>query len=251
MIVVDTVGKSFGAVNVLRDISFEVGTGEFATLFGPSGCGKTTTLRILAGLEAPDQGSVTVDGVDAASSPDRRGRLVSVVWQEPRLLAWRTAAQNVELGLELLELGLSRAEIRQRALESLDLVGLADSAKALPRYLSGGMRQRVNLARALAVDAEVVLMDEPLANLNEVTEKVRLMEQIVKISHVKRKTIVYVTHGLNEGIFMSDKIIVCSAKPTRVLDEVAITTPRPRDLNADEAKAIRDRVTRLLADQLI
>jgi len=251
MIKIAAITKSFGTLSVLGDISFNVADGAFVTIFGPSGCGKTTLLRILAGLERPDRGTVTVNGVDAFAEPDHHIRTISVVWQDPRLLPWRTALQNISFGLELREFGYSRAELRSRAMDALRLVGLADFAQALPRELSGGMRQRVNLARALVLDTDIVLMDEPLANLNEVTEKVSLMKQILKIWEMKKKTILYVTHGLNEGIYLSDKIIVCSTKPTSVIEQVEVKVPRPRDLTCNEANELRALVTRLMDTQLV
>src|SRR5262249_41473232 len=155
--------KSFGALRVLSDISFRADRDEFVTIFGPSGCGKTTVLRILAALETPDAGRVLVDGVDGLARLDDYKKKISIVWQDPRLLpgppTWGTVAFSLERGTR----GRRRPDVLGRASQALELVGLRPFASTLPRQLSGGMRQRVNLARALALDAEIMLMDEPLA----------------------------------------------------------------------------------------
>lgn len=250
MISIRSIAKQFGPVAVLKDISVEIVDGQFVVLFGPSGCGKTTMLRILSTLEHPDSGSVVVDGVVAHHDADGYRQKISFVWQDPRLLPWRSALGNVMLPLELRG-GLSKDEIMARARDALDFVGILQSSGLLPRHLSGGMRQRVNLARALALDTEIMLMDEPLANLNEVTDKQVLMRDFQKLWEIKRKTILYVTHSLDESIYLADKIVVCSDKPTVVLSEEPISMPRPRDMNSPDAKQIRENITNLLGTRMI
>ena len=246
MIEVTGLAKSFGELAVLRDISFRVDRDEFVTIFGPSGCGKTTILRILAALETPDAGRVLVDGVDGLAHRDDYKRKISIVWQDPRLLPWRTAVGNVAFSVEMRHPEVPRDEVARRAGRALELVGLAAFAGSLPRQLSGGMRQRVNLARALALDADIMLMDEPLASLNEITDKRQLMSGISAIWEMKRKTVVYVTHSVSEAVSLSDRIVVFSDKPTRILGEIRVPAARPRDLTSREIVEICNRVTELL-----
>jgi ABC-type nitrate/sulfonate/bicarbonate transport system ATPase subunit len=246
VIEVSGLAKSFGELRVLSDISFRVDRDEFVTIFGPSGCGKTTILRILAALETPDAGRVLVDGVDGLARRDDYKRKISIVWQDPRLLPWRTALGNVAFSLEMRHPDLPRPEVMGRAGRALGLVGLTAFASTLPRQLSGGMRQRVNLARALALDAEIMLMDEPLASLNEITDKRQLMGAISAIWEMKRKTVVYVTHSVSEAVSLSDRIVVFSDKPTRILGEIRVPVARPRDLTSKEVVEICNHITELL-----
>jgi ABC-type nitrate/sulfonate/bicarbonate transport system ATPase subunit len=246
VIEVSGLAKSFGELRVLSDISFRVDRDEFVTIFGPSGCGKTTILRILAALETPDAGRVLVDGVDGLARRDDYKRKISIVWQDPRLLPWRTALGNVAFSLEMRHPDLPRPEVMGRAGRALGLVGLTAFASTLPRQLSGGMRQRVNLARALALDAEIMLMDEPLASLNEITDKRQLMGAISAIWEMKRKTVVYVTHSVSEAVSLSDRIVVFSDKPTRILGEIPVPVARPRDLTSKEVVEICNHITELL-----
>ncbi|MBI2881201.1 MAG: ABC transporter ATP-binding protein [Candidatus Tectomicrobia bacterium] len=249
MIRFQSVTKSFGPVEVYREISFEVNRGELVTLFGPSGCGKTTLLRTLAGLEKSDAGRISVD------LPQRTGNsgtlAVSIVWQDPRLIPWRTAEENVTFALELKDPSMPRDERVRRAAEALAFVGLSPARNKLPRELSGGMRQRVNLARALALDAPLLLMDEPLANLNEVTEKKLLLDKILNLWGLHAKTILYVTHSVNEALFLSDRIVALAGKPTSVRSILSVGIARPRDLDSDEAIEVRRRLSSLYGGELV
>ena len=246
MIEVSGLTKSFGALRVLSDISFRADRDEFVTIFGPSGCGKTTVLRILAALETPDAGRVLVDGVDGLARLDDYKKKISIVWQDPRLLPWRTTLGNVAFSLEMRNPDLPRPDVLGRACQALELVGLRPFASTLPRQLSGGMRQRVNLARALALDAEIMLMDEPLASLNEITDKRQLIGAIASMWELKRKTVIYVTHSVSEAVSLSDRIVVFSDKPTRILGELRVPVARPRDLTSKEVVDICNQIRQLL-----
>lgn len=250
MIEVSNLAKSFGRVRVLNDIGFKVNRGEFVTTFGPSGCGKTTLLRMLACLETPDSGQILLDGLDAFRHSEEYKKRISIVWQDPRLLPWRTAAGNVTFSLEMRHPDLNKGEAKVLTEKALGLVGLLEFAHCLPRQLSGGMRQRINLARALVLDSDIMLMDEPLASLNEITDKKGLMIEISKIWEIKRKTIIYVTHSVSEAVFLSDRIIVLSDKPTNILREVPVPLPRPRNLTSKEATAICNQITELLGGMI-
>jgi NitT/TauT family transport system ATP-binding protein len=207
---------------VLRNVNFEVRQGEIVSLIGESGCGKTTLLRIIQGLVRLDSGQVLVDGV-AVSAP---GRDRGFVFQQASLLPWRSALQNVEFGLELQ--GIPKLERRQRALALLELVGLSAAADQYPHQLSGGMQQRIGLARALAIDPAILLMDEPFSALDAQTREV-LQAELIRIHEHTAKTTLFVTHDLDEAIYLSDRVVVLAAKPGRVkrVIDVPFAHPRP------------------------
>ena len=207
-------------VPALGEVSLTVAAEEFVAILGPSGCGKSTLLQILAGLLAPSGGSVWFEG---ASEPGRP--VTAMVFQEFALFPWRTVQANVEFGLE--ELGVGRAERAARARRHLELTGLAGFESRYPHQLSGGMRQRVGIARALAVDPAVLLMDEPFSALDAQTRQL-MQEELLAIWERTRKTIVYVTHNIQEAVFMADRVVVLSRRPGRVLAEVPIELERPR-----------------------
>lgn len=212
-----------GPVVALRDVTFAVGGGEFVALIGPSGCGKTTLLHILAGLLAPTGGEVSVP-------PRRPGRPpTAVVFQGISTLPWFTVRQNVEYGLRLQ--GVPRRERHERAEAHIGQVGLLAFADAYPFQLSEGMRQRVSIARALATDPEILLMDEPFANLDE-QNRLLLQEELLRIWQESRKTVLFVTHSLDEAIRLADRVLVLSASPGRILTEVRVPFDRPRDFRA-------------------
>jgi NitT/TauT family transport system ATP-binding protein len=194
---------------VLRNVSFEVREGEIVSLVGESGCGKTTLLRIIQGLVRLDSGSVMVDGAPIVAAGRDRG----FVFQQASLLPWRSARRNVEFGLELQ--GIARPQRAQRAAELLDLVGLAQAANQYPHQLSGGMQQRVGLARALAIDPAILLMDEPFSALDAQTREV-LQAELLRIHEKTAKTTLFVTHDLDEALYLSDRVIVLAAKPGRI-----------------------------------
>jgi len=208
-------------LNVLRNVNFDVRQGEIVSLIGESGCGKTTLLRIIQGLIRLDSGAMLVDGA-AVGKP---GRDRGFVFQQANLLPWRTAQQNVEFGLELD--GMSRAERAERAVKLLDLVGLGHAAQQYPHQLSGGMQQRIGLARALAINPALLLMDEPFSALDAQTREVLQLE-LMRIHDATKKTTLFVTHDLDEAIYISDRVVVLAAKPGRVKKIIDVPFPHPR-----------------------
>ena len=210
-------------------VEFSVSGGEIVSLIGPNGCGKSTILRSIAGLVRPSRGQVLLDG-GAIDGPDPR---IGLVFQEPRLLPWRTVARNVAYALELA--GFPRPVREVRVLELLRRVGLQDSATVLPAQLSGGMRQRAALARALALEPEVLLLDEPFSALDAMTRD-RFNLELLRLWGRLRTTIVVVTHSISEAIFLGDRVIVLGARPGRVVADIAVPLSRPRTIDQlDEA----------------
>lgn len=235
------VGLTLGGEAIYDDLSFSVERGEFVCLLGPSGCGKSTALRLIGDLLAAKSGTVTVGG----KPPSQAWQDVAFVFQSPRLAPWRNALENVLLGVELRS---GRAQARQseaRARELLALVGLSDSAHKYPSMLSGGERQRVAIARALAVDPSIVLMDEPFSALDPNTRR-RLRSEIESIWQRTGRTVVLVTHDIEEAIVLADRIVLLSNKPTRVLESISVEVPRPRRLSGHpDLQALRERLQRL------
>lgn len=216
------VGKSFkdGQIRALDNISFDVQPGEFISLVGPSGCGKTTLLRIMNGLIPADEGEVRVLGAAPVPGPD-----LAMVFQSARLLPWLTVAANVEFVLQLK--GFSRGDRSARARALLGTVGLRDFAEAFPHELSGGMQQRVGLARALAVEPKVLLMDEPFAALDAMTREV-LRKELLQLWSRRGIAIVFVTHDIDEAILLSQRIVLLRPRPGRVDEIVEVAFPEPR-----------------------
>ena len=208
-------------ITALQDVSLVIAAGEFSVLVGPSGCGKSTLLDLLAGLSAPSSGTISLDGVAVSGPGPDRG----VVFQQYALLPWRSARGNVEFGLEAV--GLSRAERRERAAYYLDLVGLGGFADRHPHELSGGMKQRVAIARSLAVDPDVLLMDEPFAALDAQTRE-SLQDELLRIWARTGKTIVFITHGIDEAVFLGQRVTVLTSRPARVKEVIPIELG-PRD----------------------
>jgi NitT/TauT family transport system ATP-binding protein len=215
-----------GPVHALRDVDLTIAKGDFVSFIGPSGCGKTTFLRVAAGLEAPTGGSVTVNGM----TPDeaRRKRAYGYVFQAAGLYPWRTIAGNVKLPLEIM--GYDRAEQDARVRRVLELVDLQGFEKKFPWQLSGGMQQRASIARALAFDAEILLMDEPFGALDEIVRD-HLNEQLLKLWARTEKTIGFVTHSIPEAVYLSTKIVVMSPRPGRITDVIESDLPRERPLD--------------------
>jgi NitT/TauT family transport system ATP-binding protein len=214
-------GQKASLLPVLRQLSFDVYENEVVSLIGESGCGKTTLLRIVQGLVRLDSGTILVDG----KRVDGPGRDRGFVFQQATLLPWRTARQNIEFGLELQK--VDRAARTRRARELLELVGLGAAGEQFPHQLSGGMQQRIGLARALAIDPAILLMDEPFSALDAQNREV-LQQELLRIQRSTGKTILFVTHDLDEAIYLSDRIIVMGAKPGRIKRVIDVPFDRPR-----------------------
>ncbi|HEX3176701.1 MAG TPA: ABC transporter ATP-binding protein [Methylomirabilota bacterium] len=229
-IAITGVSKAFGPVQALADVDMSVRAGEFVSVIGPSGCGKTTLLKIVAGLVSADAGRVTV-GDRTVRGP---GRECSVVFQDFALLPWSSAQKNVEFGL-LLQ-GVAPAVRQERARRAIARVGLTGFEAAYPAQLSGGMQQRVGLARALAVNPQVLLLDEPFASIDEQTRRV-LQDDLLRVWSDERKTVVLVTHSMDEAIYLSDRVVVLSPRPGRVHQVLDVPLPRPRELGDVRASA--------------
>jgi len=238
--------KNRESVTALKDFSLEVGRGEFVSIVGPSGCGKSSFLNILLGLIKPDSGEIQLNNAPITGPGQER----AMVFQEFGLLPWRTVTANVELGLELK--GIAPALRAERATELITLVGLKDFARHYPHELSGGMKQRVGLARALATEPEVLLMDEPFAALDAQTRDLMQMELLQIWEHTK-KTVLFVTHSIEEAAYLSDRVIVMTARPGRTKDILKIDLPRPRDYEmrlTPEFNEIKSRIWDVLKEEL-
>jgi NitT/TauT family transport system ATP-binding protein len=229
-------------VFALDRLSFTVEPGEFVSVLGPSGCGKTTVLKVIAGLAAPTSGTVKVEGVPVVG-PQRK---IGLVFQVPALMKWRTALDNVLLPAEILR--LEHASAKRRALELLELVGLADFASRYPSELSGGMQQRVGIARALAHDPDILLLDEPFSALDVMTRN-QLNIELLRVWSERKKTSLLITHSIPEAVFLSDRVVVLGPRPARILDIVPVPLPRPRDARLRISAGfieIVDRIGRLI-----
>jgi NitT/TauT family transport system ATP-binding protein len=243
---VNKISKRFVAegrsVDALKDVSLELKDGEFACVVGHSGCGKTTLLNILAGFLRPTSGQILVDGISREKSDASFG----VVFQEYALFPWRTALGNIAFGLEME--GLSKADARDKAMHFLQLVHLGDFADAYPHQLSGGMRQRVAVARALAYEPSLLLMDEPFGALDAQTrERLQALTQEVWLE--TKKTVFYVTHNISEAVFLGERVVIMHPNPGHIHDIVTIDLPRPRDPLADDFIEIQRHITKALTDR--
>jgi NitT/TauT family transport system ATP-binding protein len=233
VIEIDRLSKTFPArggdapVEALKEVSLTINDGEFLTVLGPSGCGKTTLLRILAGLETHDGGEVRVGGkVITGPGPDR-----AMVFQSFALLPWASVIDNVAFGLELR--GVAKSERYARSESLIQLVGLRGFEKRLPGQLSGGMQQRVGLARALAVDPEILLMDEPFGALDEQTRRL-LQEELLGIWEQTRKTVLFITHSMEEAVILGDRVVLMSPRPGQIDEIVNVPLSRPRSSVVDD-----------------
>lgn len=221
---------------VLSDVNFTVDRGEFVAILGPSGCGKSTVLRLIAGLEQPTGGQVAIGGRRVSVTDER----CAVVFQEPRLLPWRTVASNVALGARRRK---GKGSQTDRIARLLSEVGLSESADAWPHQLSGGMAQRVGLARGLAAEPDVLLLDEPFAALDALT-RLRMQDLLLEVREHHQQTVVLVTHDIDEALYLADRIIILGERPARVVATHHVPVPRPRDRSNPVIGRIRDDILR-------
>jgi NitT/TauT family transport system ATP-binding protein len=244
-VVVDALGKRYDSdrqtVQALEDVNFAVGAGEFVCLVGPSGCGKTTLFRLIAGLESPTTGVVELDGAPVTGPGPDRG----MVFQEYGLFPWRTVRGNVAFGLE--EQGLDRTAREARVEEMIDLVGLDGFGDAYPKELSGGMKQRVGIARALAVDPELLLMDEPFGSVDAQTRDM-LHRELLDVWGETEKTVLFVTHDVEEAVTLADRVVVMAANPGRVREIVPVDLDRPRQRTDPAFADYVERIRGLIGD---
>jgi NitT/TauT family transport system ATP-binding protein len=240
----DALAVAFGDESIFSELTLKIAQSEFVCLLGPSGCGKSTLIRIIGGLLEPTQGRVTVAGL----APRAARNTLAYVFQSPRLVPWRNALDNVALAIELRTPSLPKARRRARALKLLNMVGLAADIDKYPAVLSGGERQRVAIARALAVEPSTILMDEPFSALDPETRR-RMRADLIALWQLTRKTVVFVTHDLDEALELADRIVVLSGKPTHILDIVEIAEPRPRATGGTSLRALKDRLLCLFSAQ--
>jgi len=225
------VSMRFGAMEVLQHISLGAEEGEFLCIVGPSGCGKSTLLNIAGGFLSPTSGAVTIDG-EPVTAPDRRRIFV---FQERGVFPWLTVEGNIGFGL----FDMDANERQQRVAQYVDLVGLKGFEKSYPRELSGGMKQRVEVARALAVNPDVLFLDEPFGALDSIT-RLQMRSELLRIWRAERKTVLFVTHDIEESVQLADRVVVMSARPGRIRRVVDIDIPHPRDLSSRRYIELRD-----------
>ncbi|NYT01461.1 MAG: ABC transporter ATP-binding protein [Methanosarcinales archaeon] len=230
-------------MEALRDVNLSIDEGDFVCFIGPSGCGKTTLLRIIAGLEMPSSGEVYLEGKPITRPGPERG----MVFQEYSLFPWRTVLDNVAFGLELK--GLSQAARYERSRPFIRMVELERFENSYPHELSGGMKQRVAIARALVNEPKALLMDEPFGALDAQTRNI-MQSELLRIWEKERKTVIFVTHSVDEAIYLADKIVIMSARPGRIKDIIDIDLPRPRKRTSQEVNWIRDRILEDLRSEL-
>ena len=230
-------------VHALDNVNLDVQNREFICIIGPSGCGKTTFLRILAGLDFPSSGTITLDDVPIKGPGPKRG----MVFQEYSLFPWRSVVDNVTFGLEIC--GTNKKEARHIAMSYLELVGLSKFAKSYPNELSGGMKQRVAIARALVNDPKVLLMDEPFGAVDAQTRN-RLQQELLKIWERDKKTVLFITHSVDEAVFLADRVVVFTARPGRIKEIFDINLKRPRDRTSVEANIAREKLLSSLGTEI-
>ncbi|MBV8520119.1 MAG: ABC transporter ATP-binding protein [Acidobacteria bacterium] len=229
----DSIGMRFGGVRVLDDINLSVNAGEFVCILGPSGCGKSTLLNIVGGFVTPTEGRVTIDG-EPVTGPDPRRIFV---FQERGVFPWLTVEENIGFGL----FRQKDDEKRARIARYVQLVGLQGFERSYPRELSGGMKQRLEVARALAVDPDVLYLDEPFGALDSIT-RLQMRRELLRIWQAERKTILFVTHDIEESVQLADRVVVLSARPGRVRRVVDVNLAHPRDLSDPRYIALRDEI---------
>ena len=230
-----TYNTSSSVVRALENVSIDIRKGEFLSILGPSGCGKSTLLNILAGFDKQTAGTAQFEGAPIKGPSPKRG----VVFQDTNaLFPWMTVEQNVEFGLQALH--IPRAERKERVSQALNLVRLEDFSGSYPRQLSGGMRQLVAIARIVVMNADLLLMDEPFAALDAITRQ-RMQKQLADIWSQTRSTILFITHSIDEAIYLGDRVAVMSARPGRIREIIDVDLPRPRDLASTDFNALRGR----------
>ena len=239
------IAVSGSSTEALQNVSFSVNKGEFLTIIGPSGCGKSTALSIIAGLITPSSGSVKIDGVEVQSpTPDK----VAMMFQEYTLLPWRSIIKNVEFGLELRH--VPKIERNNLAVKYLKMVGLSGFENRYPHELSGGMKQRVALARSLSLQTPYILMDEPFGALDEQT-RIILGQELVKIWEETKKTVIFVTHSLFEAAFLSDRVIIMTSRPGKIKKIIDVDVNRPRDPHHSNLEKIRSSIWDQLKEETL
>ena len=224
----------------LKDVNLDIKRGEFISLVGPSGCGKTTLLRVISGLIPSTKGNVFIDGLTPSKA--RVAKQFGIVFQSPVLMDWRTIRRNICLPLEIMK--MPKQERTKKVDEMLEIVGLKDFGNHYPKELSGGMQQRVGIARALALNPNVLFMDEPFSALDEFTKE-RLHEDLLRIWRKTHKTIIFVTHSIQEAVFLSDRVVVFSPHPGRITSIVDIDIPRPRSLDCKNSQRFTELVAKV------
>ena len=237
-------GKNPGEnIHVLQRIGHRIENGRFVSIIGPSGCGKTTLLRIIAGLEKASEGEVLLDGKGMVQGSEE----VGMVFQEYALFPWRTTLQNIEMGLEIKGVGEEKRHLT--AMEYIKTFNLSGFENRYPKELSGGMKQRVAIARTLIMNPRVVLMDEPFGSLDSQTRNA-LQEFLLRIWEKRADTILFVTHNVDEAVFLSDEIVVLSRRPARIIKILEVEYPRPRDRTSEECNKIRRDVLKILEEEM-
>jgi NitT/TauT family transport system ATP-binding protein len=221
---------------IIDNLNFAVAKGEFLSIIGPSGCGKSTVLKLISGLATATSGSILVDGM----TPENARETISFIFQDPTLLPWRTVRANAVLGLELERMPKEKREIRVDSL--LELVGLSHMSRAYPRELSGGMKMRLSIARALVTGPRLLLMDEPFAALDEMTRD-RLNEELLRLYAEQKWTVLFVTHSVAEAVFLSTRIVILAAHPGRVAHEIPVNLSWPRTAETRESAVFEEAVT--------
>jgi NitT/TauT family transport system ATP-binding protein len=243
-VVVDQVSRTYGAVRALEGIDLVFDNGSFVSIVGPSGCGKSTLLRLISGLELPSSGSILVDGQKVEEPPAKLG----FMFQRDALLPWATVEENIGVGMELAGLPEQRHADRKR--ELIGFLGLAGFEKHYPAQLSGGMRQRVSLGRLLAYEPELYLMDEPFGALDAQT-KILMARELLRIWSTYTKSVIFVTHDIEEAVFLSDRVIVMSPRPGRVQADFKIDLPRPRDFRTTKKIPLFQELCAEIWDQIL
>lgn len=234
-----SISHRYGELVVHDGVTFGVRDNEFLCIGGPSGCGKTTLLDVLAGILKPSSGRVLLDGKPA----DPKIHNISFVFQEPSTLPWLSVADNIAMGLRIK--GRSRDKVAAKVRDIVQTVGLTGYEHFYPHQISGGMKQRVAIARAFATDADLILMDEPFVSLDQPT-RARMQQEVLDIWGRLRRTVIFVTHNLEEAVFLGDRVLILSAKPTTIVGDIRVDLPRPRDPLSSEFTAIRARCATLL-----